>query len=44
MICQGIIRRCEDRDPRTVWTIINDGAQAYESVIPSDRWRTPGSE
>jgi len=34
MTCQGIIRRCEDHDLRTAWTIISDGAQAYEGVIP----------
>jgi len=36
-----MIRRCDDRDFEAVWTIINDGARAYEGVIPSDRWKTP---
>lgn len=39
--CQGMIRRCEDRDFEIIWAIINDAAQAYEGVIPSDRWKTP---
>jgi len=36
-----MIRRCEERDFEMVWTIINDGAQAYKGIIPDDRWTVP---
>jgi N-acetylglutamate synthase-like GNAT family acetyltransferase len=36
-----MIRRCDDRDFDLIWTIINDGAQAYKGTIPPDRWREP---
>lgn len=36
-----MIRRCDDREFDTIWTIINDGARAYKGVIPSDRWTEP---
>src|SRR5271155_4320436 len=36
-----MIRRCEDRDFELIWTIINDGAQAYKGIIPADRWSEP---
>ncbi|HET7175263.1 MAG TPA: GNAT family N-acetyltransferase [Gammaproteobacteria bacterium] len=36
-----MIRRCDDHDFERIWTIINDGAQAYRGVIPADRWREP---
>jgi GNAT superfamily N-acetyltransferase len=36
-----MIRRCEDRDSEVIWTIINDGAQAYKDVIPADQWTEP---
>ena len=36
-----MIRRCDDRDFDVIWTIVNDGAQAYKGVIPSDRWTEP---
>jgi GNAT superfamily N-acetyltransferase len=36
-----MIRRCDDRDFDLIWTIINDGAQAYKGVIPADRWTEP---
>lgn len=36
-----MIRRCEDRDFDLIWTIINDGAQAYAGIIPEDRWTSP---
>jgi hypothetical protein len=32
-----MIRRCGDRDFDVIWTIINDGAQAYKGIIPADR-------
>ncbi len=37
---EGAIRKCTDRDFDVVWTIINDGADAYRGVIPEDRWHT----
>jgi N-acetylglutamate synthase-like GNAT family acetyltransferase len=36
-----MIRRCDDRDFELIWTIINDGAQAYIGTIPADRWTEP---
>jgi GNAT superfamily N-acetyltransferase len=36
MIC-----RCDDRDFDLIWTIVNDGAQAYKGIIPADRWTDP---
>ena len=36
-----MIRPCEDSDFETIWTIINDGAQAYKGTIPADRWTKP---
>jgi N-acetylglutamate synthase-like GNAT family acetyltransferase len=36
-----MIRRCDDRDFDLIWTIINDGAQAYKGTIPPDRWTEP---
>ena len=36
-----MIRRCDDRDFESIWTIINDGAQAYKGIIPADRWTEP---
>ena len=36
-----MIRRCDDRDFELIWTIINDGAQAYKETIPADRWTEP---
>jgi N-acetylglutamate synthase-like GNAT family acetyltransferase len=36
-----MIRRCNDRDFELIWTIINDGAQAYKGIIPADRWTEP---
>lgn len=36
-----MIRRCDDRDFELIWTIINDGAQAYRGIIPEDRWAEP---
>lgn len=31
-----MIRRCDERDFELIWSIINDGAQAYAGVIPPD--------
>jgi GNAT superfamily N-acetyltransferase len=36
-----MIRCCDDRDFEQIWTIINDGAQAYRGIIPADRWTEP---
>jgi N-acetylglutamate synthase-like GNAT family acetyltransferase len=36
-----MIRRCDDRDFELIWTIINDGAQAYKETIPADCWTDP---
>ena len=36
-----MLRRCAERDFEAIYTIINDGAQAYKGVIPADRWTEP---
>jgi GNAT superfamily N-acetyltransferase len=36
-----MIRRCTHGDFETIWTIVNDGAQAYKGIIPADRWTEP---
>jgi N-acetylglutamate synthase-like GNAT family acetyltransferase len=36
-----MIRRCDEGDFEAIWEIINDGAQAYRGVIPTDRWTEP---
>jgi GNAT superfamily N-acetyltransferase len=36
-----MIRRCGDHDFELIWTIVNDGARAYQGVIPADRWHDP---
>src|SRR5690348_10732007 len=36
-----MIRLCETRDFDAIWSIINDGANAYKGVIPADRWHDP---
>jgi GNAT superfamily N-acetyltransferase len=36
-----MIRRGIDKDFESIWTIINDGARAYEGVIPADCWTEP---
>lgn len=33
-----MIRKCTELDFDTIYTIVNDAAQAYKGVIPSDRW------
>ena len=38
---QGTIRRCDGQDLDSIWSIINDGAAAYQGVIPPDRLRIP---
>jgi N-acetylglutamate synthase-like GNAT family acetyltransferase len=36
-----MIRCCDERDFEQLWCIINDGAHAYEGVIPPDCWTEP---
>lgn len=36
-----MIRRCSDRDFEIIWAIINQAAEAYQGVIPPDRWKAP---
>src|SRR5580765_7605851 len=36
-----MIRECAASDFEQIYTIINDGAQAYRGVIPADRWTEP---
>ena len=36
-----MIRKCKPEDFKTIYTIINDAAQAYEGIIPADRWKYP---
>jgi GNAT superfamily N-acetyltransferase len=31
-----MIRACNDQDLQAVWSIINEGAEAYQGVIPAD--------
>ena len=38
---EHVIRLCDDHDFDVIWTIINDGAQAYKGIIPADRWTEP---
>ena len=37
----GNIRKCSQDDVEEIYTIINDGAQAYRGVIPADRLKEP---
>ncbi len=36
-----MIRPCTVSDVQDIFTIVNDAAQAYKSVIPADRWHEP---
>jgi N-acetylglutamate synthase-like GNAT family acetyltransferase len=36
-----VIRPCTDRDLEEILEVINDAAQAYEGVIPDDRFKEP---
>lgn len=36
-----MIRKCENTDIETIYSIVNDAAEAYNSVIPQDRWKMP---
>lgn len=35
------IRKSEESDLTAILEVVNDAAQAYRGVIPSDRWRDP---
>ena len=36
-----MIRRTASADFDIIWEIVNDGAQAYKGIIPTDRWHEP---
>jgi GNAT superfamily N-acetyltransferase len=36
-----MIRRCGEGDFEAIWEIVNDGARAYEGIIPADCWTEP---
>jgi N-acetylglutamate synthase-like GNAT family acetyltransferase len=36
-----MIRECDGSDFDRIWSIVNDGAQAYKGIIPTDRWTEP---
>ena len=36
-----MIRPCTDADFDTIYSIINEAAEAYRGVIPADRWHEP---
>jgi GNAT superfamily N-acetyltransferase len=36
-----MIRACTDADFDTVFSIINEAAEAYRGIIPADRWHEP---
>jgi GNAT superfamily N-acetyltransferase len=36
-----MIRKCDNRDFESIYSIINDAAEAYRGVIPEDRWKEP---
>lgn len=36
-----MITKCEQKDFRQIYEIINDAAGAYRGVIPADRWHEP---
>ena len=36
-----MIRPCHARDFESIYDIINDGARAYNGIIPNDRWKEP---
>jgi GNAT superfamily N-acetyltransferase len=38
---ENMLRPCEPGDFEDMYTVINDGAQAYKGVIPTDRWHDP---
>ena len=36
-----MIRECKRSELDEIYTIINDAAQVYKGIIPSDRWKEP---
>jgi GNAT superfamily N-acetyltransferase len=36
-----LIRPCNDGEFETIYDIINDAAEAYQGIIPADRWQEP---
>lgn len=36
-----MIRKCDNTDIETIYSIVNDAAEAYNGVIPQDRWKMP---
>ena len=36
-----MIRKCQDSDFDTIYTVVNDAAIAYKGVIPADCWHEP---
>ena len=36
-----MIRPCDKKDFESIYSIINEAAQAYRGVIPADRWKEP---
>jgi len=36
-----MIRPCNDTDFETIYSIINEAAEAYRGIIPADRWHEP---
>jgi hypothetical protein len=34
-----MVRPCTPADFDQIWSIVNDGAQAYKGAIPDERWR-----
>ena len=35
------VRPCDASEFEVIWQIVNDAAQAYQGVIPADRWSEP---
>lgn len=40
-ILSGMLRPCTSADIEQIFTVINDGAEAYRGVIPADCWHEP---
>ena len=41
MMSNHAIRPCEETEFETIYSIVNDAAEAYRSIIPEDRWKEP---
>ena len=41
MVDDDLIRPCREDDFESIWSVINDGAQAYRGLIPSDQFHEP---